>query len=71
MPVNHAKEYLIFVHTGDVFLHFLARASNGHQYFNFENKCPYFGTGTPEDMVLPNLGDSLDSDPSGFVLIRT
>ena len=71
MPVNHAKEYLIFVHTGVVFLHFLARASNGRQYSNIENKCPKFGTGTPEDMVLTNLGDSLDSDPSGFVLLDT
>ena len=69
MPVNHAKEYLIFVHTGFIFLQLLARASNGCQYSNFENKCPKLGTGTPEDMVLTNLGDSLDSDPSGFVLI--
>ena len=71
MPVNHAKEYLIFVHTGVVFLHFLAWASNGHQYSNFENKCPKRGTRTPEDIVLTNLGDSLDSDPSGFVLLGT
>ena len=71
MHVNHAKEYLIFVHIGVVFLHFLARASNGRQYSNFENKCPKLGTGTPEDMVLTNLGDSLDSDPSGFVLLFT
>ena len=71
MPVNHAKEYLIFVHIGVVFLHFLARASNGRQYSNFENKCPKLGTGTPEDMVLTNLGDSLDSDPSGFVLLNS
>ena len=70
MPVNHAKEYLIFVHIGVVFLHFLARASNGCQYSNFENTCPKICTGTPEDMVLTDLGDSLDSDPSGFVLIH-
>ena len=70
MPVNHEKEYLIFVHIDVVFLHFLARASNGRQYSNFENKCPKLGTGTPEDMVLTNLGDSLDSDPSGFVLLQ-
>ena len=69
MPVNHAKEYLIFVHIGVVFLHFLARASNGRQYSNFENKCPKLGTGTPEDMVLTNLGETLDSDPSEFVLV--
>ena len=69
MLVNHAKEYLIFVHTCVVFLHFLARASNGRQYSNFENKCPKLGTGTPEDMVLTNLGETLDSDPIGFVLI--
>ena len=29
MPVNHAKEYLIFADTGVVFLQLLARASNG------------------------------------------
>ena len=69
MPVNHAKEYLIFVHIGVVFLHFLARASNGCQYSNFGNKCPKFGTETPEDMILTNLGDSLDSGSSGFVLL--
>ena len=70
MLVNHVKKYLIFVHTGVVFLHFLARASNGRQYSNFENKCPKLSTGTPGDMVLTNLGDSLDSDPSGFVLLH-
>ena len=68
MPVNHTKEYLIFVHTGVVFLQFLARASNGRQYSNFENRCPKLDTGTPEDMVLTNLGDTLDSDTIGFVL---
>ena len=71
MLVNHVKEYLIFVHTCVVFLHFLARASNGRQYSKFEYKCPKLSTGTPEDMVLTNLGDSLDSDPSGFVLFNT
>ena len=71
MLINYAKKYLIFVHTGVGFLHFLDRASNGRQYSNFENKRPKLGTGTPEDMVLTNLGDSLDSDPSGFVLLPT
>ena len=52
-----------------VFSHFFVRASNGRQYSNFGNKCPKLGTGTPEDMVLTNLGDSLDSDLSGFVLV--
>ena len=69
MTVNHAKEYLIFVISGVVFLQFLARASNGCQYSNFENKCPKLCTGTPEDMVLTNLAETLDSDPSGFVLM--
>ena len=71
MPVNHAKEYLIFVPTSIVYLQFLVRASNGRQYSNFGNKCPKLGTGTPEDMILTNLGDSFDSDPSGFVLLHT
>ena len=66
MLINHAKEYLIFVHTCVVFLHFLARASSGHQYSNFENKCPKLGTGTSEYMVLTNLGNSLDSDLTGL-----
>ena len=69
MTVNHAKEYLIFVHSRVVFLQFLARASNGCQHSNFENKCPKLCTGTPEDMVLTNLGETLDSDLSGFVLL--
>ena len=51
------------------FLHFLARAWNGRQYSNFVNKCPKLGTGTPEDMVLTNLGNNLDFDHSGFVLL--
>ena len=52
-----------------VFSHFFVRPSNGRQYSNFGNNCPKLGTGTPEDMTLTNLGDSLDSNPSGFVLI--
>ena len=38
MPVNYAKEYLIFVQTGVVFLPFHVRVKNGHQYSNFEKK---------------------------------
>jgi len=68
MSVNDAKEFLKYV----LYFHtFFVRASNGHQYSNFGNKCPKLGTGTPEDMLLTNLGDSLDSDPSGFVLISS
>ena len=52
-----------------VFSHFFVRASNGCQYSNFRNKCPKLGTRTLEDMILTNLGDSVDSDPSGFVLM--
>ena len=52
-----------------VFSHFFVRASNGGQYSNFEIKCPKLGTGAPEDMVLTNLGGSLDSDAGGFVLV--
>ena len=58
----------IFFYFGVVFLQFLPRASNGCQYSNFENKCPKLGTVTPEDMVLTNLAETLDSDPSGFVV---
>ena len=54
-----------------VFSDFFATASNGRQYSNFENKCPKLDTGTPEDMVLTNLGEAPDSDPSGFVLVCT
>ena len=38
MPVNYAKEYLMFVQTGVVFLPFHVRVKNGRQYSNFENK---------------------------------
>ena len=69
MPVNHVKEYLISVHTSVVFSHFYVRASNCSHYSNFGNKCPKLGTGTPEDMILTNLGDNLDSDLGGFVLL--
>ena len=51
-----------------VFSHFFVRASNCSHYSNFGNNCPKRCTGTPEDMILTNLGDNLDSDPSGFVL---
>ena len=69
MPVNHVKEYLISVHTSVVFSHFYVRASNCCHYSNFRNKCPKLGTGTPEDMLFTNLGDNLDSVPSGIALI--
>ena len=36
MPVNYAKEYLIFVQTGVVFLPFHVRVKNGRHYSNFE-----------------------------------
>ena len=39
MPVNHTKEYFIFIHTDVVYLQLLARYSNGCQYSNFENWC--------------------------------
>ena len=54
-----------------VFSHFSARASNGPQYSNFGNKCPKLGPGTLEDMLFTNLGETLDSVPSGIVLIST
>ena len=38
MPVNYAKEYLIFVEAGVVFLLFHVRVKNGCQYSNFEKK---------------------------------
>ena len=38
MPVNYAKEYLIFVQTGVVFLPFHVRVKNGRHYSNFEKK---------------------------------
>ena len=71
MPVNHVKEYLISVHASVISSHFHVRTSNTSHYSHFGNKCPKLDTGTPEDMVSTNLGDSLDSDPSGFVLVHT
>ena len=38
MPVNYAKEYLIFVEAGVVFLPFHVRVKKGRQYSNFEDK---------------------------------
>ena len=38
MPINYAKEYLIFVEAGVVFLPFHVRVENGLQYSNFEKK---------------------------------
>ena len=38
MPVNYAKEYLMFVQTGVVFLPFHVRVKNGRHYSNFEKK---------------------------------
>ena len=58
MPVNHVKEYLISIHTGVVFSHFFAIASNYSHYSNFGNYCPKLGTGTPEDMSFTNLDDA-------------
>ena len=38
MPINYAKEYLMFVQTGVVFLPFHVRVKNGRHYSNFEKK---------------------------------
>ena len=38
MSINYAKEYLIFVQTGVVFLPFHVRVKNGRHYSNFEKK---------------------------------
>ena len=38
MPVNYAREYLMFVQTGVVFLPFHVRVKNGRHYSNFEKK---------------------------------
>ena len=38
MLVNYAKEYLLFVQTGVVFLPFHVRVKNGRHYSNFEKK---------------------------------
>ena len=67
MPINHAKEFLKYV----LYFHNLfVRASNCSHYSNFGNKCPKLGTGTPEDMLFTNLGETLDSVPSGIVLVN-
>ena len=52
-----------------VFSHFSPRDSNGPQYSNFGNKCPKLDPGTPKDMLFINLGETLDSVPSGIVLV--
>ena len=71
MPVNHVKEYLIFIHTGVVFSHFFAIASNYSHYSNFGNYCPKLGTGTPEDMSFTNLDDATWFPGSGLALLFT
>ena len=38
MPINYAKEYLMFVQTGVVFLPFHVRMKKGRHYSNFEKK---------------------------------
>ena len=56
MAVNHANEFLKSVHTGVVFRKFLARVSNGPRPSYVENWCLKISIGTPEDMLLTNLG---------------
>ena len=60
MPVNHVKEYLISIHTGVVFSHFYAIASNCSLLATIGNKFLKLGPGTPEDMLFTNLGVQLD-----------
>ena len=67
MAVNHMKEFFKSVHTGVVFLQFLARASNGPRPSYVENWCLKISTGTPEDMLLTNLGVNHCKSIIGFV----
>ena len=71
MPINHMKEFLKSVHTSDVILQFLAKASNGRRHSYFENWCLKLGTGTPEDILLTNFGVNLCKSIIGFVLLNT
>ena len=48
MPVNYAKEYLMFVQTGVVFLPFHVRASNNSHYSNFKYFFLKLGTETTD-----------------------
>ena len=66
--INHVKEFLIFVLTGDVFLQFLARDSYGCLHSYFEKRCLKISTGTPEDMLLTNLGVNCCKSIIGFLL---
>ncbi len=65
---QHVKEFLEFVHTGVVFLQFLARASNGPHSSYVENWGLKICTGTPEDMLLTDLGVNCCRPIIGFVL---
>ena len=69
MHVNHMKEYLISVHASVLFSHFYVIASNCSHYSNFGNKCPKLCTGTPEDMLFTNLGETTGTLEMGIALI--
>ena len=69
MTINCAKEFLKSVHTGVVFLQFLARAFNGPRHSYVENWCLKISTGTPEDMLLSNFGVNSCKSIIEFVLV--
>ena len=66
--VNHMKEFLKSVHTGVVFLQFLARASNGRQYsrryFSLKiGKCSVY------DKSNLNFRVNLEFESNGFDIL--
>ena len=55
MPVNHAKEFLKFVHAEALFSELFSGTSNCSHYSSFANFLPKLGTVTPEDILLPKM----------------
>ena len=55
MPVNHMKEYLIFVQIGVVFLPFHVKVSNSSHYFNFKYFLLKLGTETTDSTYFMKI----------------
>ena len=71
MLVNYAKEYLLFVQTGVVFLPFHVRVKNGRHYSNFEKKNLKFEIYIIYNTYFMKIGVDLRISGTELVLVPT
>ena len=70
MPVNHAKEFLKFVHAEALFSELFSWTSNGSHCLSFANFLPKLDTVTPEDILIPKMSVCGWISICGFALVH-